>query len=180
MSLLKRRTDDSLDTDEEQDGTIDPELRLRTVRTAASVIAESIRSEQRAERRKMRSTSRFFRSRSDKKKRRTPSLASSDRRKPTAVSGKRRNIYINYPLPVLEVDGQGEPLVRYPRNKVRTTSACAAVLIVPSCSLFPEYTPLTFVPKNLYEQFRRYVTLKPDSVAHCFTCDVTESQIFIF
>ena len=127
MSFLKRHHDDDLDTEEEHDGTIDPELRLRTVRTAASVIAESIRSEQRAERRKMRSTSRFFRSRSDKKKSRVPSVASSEGRKPTVVSGKRRNIYLNYPLPVLEVDGQGEPLVRYARNKVRTTSACATI-----------------------------------------------------
>ncbi|KAG7439922.1 uncharacterized protein BT62DRAFT_924370 [Guyanagaster necrorhizus] len=44
-------------------------------------------------------------------------------------SGEPRNVYVNYPLGVLEVDVSGKPIVRYERNKVRTT--------------------------NLYEQFRR-------------------------
>jgi hypothetical protein len=49
MSFLRRsHPPPEPDTDEENDENIDPELRLRTVRTAASAIAESIRSEQRA------------------------------------------------------------------------------------------------------------------------------------
>ena len=52
MSAFQRHPDpDELDTDDETDA-VDPELRLRTVRTAASTIAESIRTEERIERRK--------------------------------------------------------------------------------------------------------------------------------
>jgi phospholipid-translocating ATPase len=55
------------------------------------------------------------------------------------VEGKRRKVYMNMPLSAMEVDADGEPLVRYCRNKIRTS----------------KYTILTFLPKNLYEQFRR-------------------------
>ena len=41
-----------VDTDEENDDTIDPDLRLRSVRTAASTIQESYRDEERVQRRK--------------------------------------------------------------------------------------------------------------------------------
>lgn len=123
MSFLKRNNQpQEPDTDEENDDIIDPELRLRTVRTAASAIAESIRSEQRAETRKRnkRSRSRFFNRKSTEKRRPdpvpTPSAPS------TEVPGVRRNVYVNYPLPHMELDAQGEPTVRYKRNKVRTTS----------------------------------------------------------
>lgn len=47
------------------------------------------------------------------------------------------------PLTAMEVDRYGEPVVRYARNKVKTT----------------KYTILTFIPKNLYEQFRRVANL---------------------
>lgn len=40
------------------------------------------------------------------------------------VPGVRRNIYVNTPLMATEVDQHGEPLARYVRNKVRTSSAC--------------------------------------------------------
>ncbi|KAJ6564618.1 hypothetical protein B0H19DRAFT_1141557 [Mycena capillaripes] len=112
MSLLKRRPpQDSVDSDDE---AIDPELRLRTVRTAHSAIAESIK---------------------DKERR-------LEEGKPEP-EGIRRNVYVNTPLPRGEVDSSGDPYVRYPRNKVRTT----------------KYTILTFVPRNLYEQFRRIANL---------------------
>ncbi|GLB40906.1 putative cation transport ATPase (P-type) (TC 3.A.3) family. Type IV subfamily protein [Lyophyllum shimeji] len=130
-------------TDEEHDENIDPELRLRTVRTAASAIAESIKSEQRAERRKsLRKGSRFFRRHVSAKK--PESVTATAEAGPTKeVPGVRRNVYVNYPLSAMEVDQNGEPLVRYVRNKVRTT----------------KYTILTFIPKNLYEQFRRVANL---------------------
>ena len=121
-SRQQHQSEHEHETDDEHDETVDPELRLRTVRTAASAIAESIRSEQLAERRKMRKKSRFFRSLSERRKPNAPSETSSEIRRPTLISGIRRNIYVNYPLPVLEVDSEGEPLVRFVRNKVRTSS----------------------------------------------------------
>ncbi|KAF8528473.1 phospholipid-transporting ATPase 1 [Hysterangium stoloniferum] len=150
MSRIFRRHlhPDDLDTDDEQDAAIDDDLRLHTVRTAASTIAESIRSEQRAERRKRKSRkSRFF-GRSEK---RAPSVHSNPPRgtepesqQQASISSKpRRNIYINTPLPSHELAPNGEPWVRYVRNKVRTS----------------KYTIITFIPKNLYEQFRRIANL---------------------
>jgi phospholipid-translocating ATPase len=143
---MKRRPSvaDEPDTDEERDGVqnIDPELRLRTVRTAASTIAESIRHEQRAERRKTmrRKRSRFFR-REKKQASDAQSQAENQSAAPVqnVIAGKRRNVYVNMPLTAMEVDANGEPIERYVRNKVRTS----------------KYTVITFIPKNLYEQFRR-------------------------
>ena len=112
MSFFKRHpTADEPDTDEENDDTIDPELRLRTVRTAASAIAESIKSEQRAARRKssMRKRSRFFRGR-DKKTEPAPEVVAAPVSK--EIPGERRNVYVNYPLSAMEVDQAGEPRVR--------------------------------------------------------------------
>ncbi|KAL1740994.1 hypothetical protein HDZ31DRAFT_46374 [Schizophyllum fasciatum] len=135
MPFLKRSQ--QADSDDELDDNIDPELRLRTVRTAHSAIAESIRSEVRAERRKSRrARGRFFRKSTEKKQAQEPAPQSA----PDAaagVPGARRRVYVNCALPPNELDHNGEPLVRYPRNKVRTT----------------KYTILTFIPKNLYKQF---------------------------
>lgn len=164
MSFLKRHPHphpDDLDTDDEPDAAIDPELRLRTVRTAASALAESVRSEQRAERRKSirRKRSLFFRTRGAEKKR--PGTAASgagDAAAPRAqVAGARRNIYVNCPPSAMEVDQGGEPLARYVRNKVRTTSECALLCfaVCAGAEEAAEYTLVTFIPKNLYEQFRR-------------------------
>lgn len=122
MSFFKRHQHvDEPDTDEENDDSIDPELRLRTVRTAASAIAESIKSEQRAERRKtMHKRSRFFRRQtSDKKPTPAPPEPTSSALK---TPGPRRNVYVNHPLSAMEIDHDGEPKARYVRNKVRTTS----------------------------------------------------------
>ncbi|KIY47695.1 phospholipid-translocating P-type ATPase [Fistulina hepatica ATCC 64428] len=140
------------DADEDTaDYNIDSDLRLRTTRTAASVIAESIRSEQRAERRKTRR--RFWRR--SRSKRTAEKIPKSQSEKPpehpdAQVQGERRAVHVNIPLPPAPglnnhqyLDPKGEPAVRFVRNKVRTT----------------KYTPLTFIPKNLYEQFRRSVII---------------------
>jgi phospholipid-translocating ATPase len=48
-----------------------------------------------------------------------------------------RSVLFNIPLPPEAVDEQGLPLKRYRRNKIRTA----------------KYTPLSFIPKNLWFQF---------------------------
>ena len=126
MSTMDRRRpgQDEPDTDEENDDSIDPELRLRTVRTAASALAESAQTEARLERRKTKARKRlkFFRSK-DKKKASPDGLdVSQAPGAATAPVGKRRNIYVNMPLPPDERDSRSDPIVRYVRNKVRTTS----------------------------------------------------------
>ena len=115
---------------------IDPDLRLRTVRTAASTIAESIRSESRRERWRKRTISglkpknstgrnifawKAQHSQQEPDPRDRPTTDSADNIKPKPA-GKRRIIYINVPLPTSEVDSKGEPIARYARNKVRTSS----------------------------------------------------------
>ena len=125
MPLFRRPDHDSPD---DEDDSIDPELRLRTVRTAHSTLDESNRLEERAQRRKtmMRKKSRhFFRRGTDKKrsdKAESMTGSSTDVSSAPPVSGLRRNIYVNMPLPPDELDPKGEPVVRYVRNKVRTSS----------------------------------------------------------
>lgn len=127
MSFLRRHQhgDNDSDTGDELDDTIDPELRLRTVRTAASAIAESIRSEQRMERRKTRRRRRnLFSIKKRPSQVTTRKESAGEPSAPsTVVPGERRNVYVNHPLTAVEVDQHGEPVVRYQRNKVRTTSA---------------------------------------------------------
>ncbi|KAK3709346.1 phospholipid transporting ATPase [Vermiconidia calcicola] len=50
---------------------------------------------------------------------------------------RSRTVYFNVPLPPSERDEDGRPLNHYARNKIRTA----------------KYTPLSFVPKNLWYQF---------------------------
>ncbi|KAG8890252.1 hypothetical protein FRB98_000163 [Tulasnella sp. 332] len=138
------QTGDPDDTDEENH--VDPELRLRTVRTAASTIEEGIRTEtRRAERRRRKrrkwTTPGLF---TKPSKRHAHHTEEDDLPRPTEPvnaphgSGSRRNVYVNQPLPVEERNPQGDPVVSYVRNKVRTS----------------KYTLLTFLPKNLYQQFQ--------------------------
>lgn len=160
MSFFKRSQHSDVLEADDHDANVDPELRLRTVRTAASTLAESIRSEQRAERRKSlrQKKSRFFRNKSVEKKRASPAedKPPPDAKPSTEIPGVRRNIYVNTPLMASEVDNHGEPLARYVRNKVRTTSACfQPFLLASGIHGRSEYTILTFLPKNLYEQFKR-------------------------
>lgn len=135
MTSLFRRNqgrNDNVDNEEnEEDDQIDPELRLRTVRTAASTIAESIRSEQRMQRRKIKRR-RLWGSLKSKK---PPSNAGHDAElakeegPAAAVTGgvgkSRRNVYVNTALYPSDLDAKGHPARTYVRNKVRTTSKCA-------------------------------------------------------
>lgn len=51
--------------------------------------------------------------------------------------GPRRRIFFNIPLPEDAKDEQGHPITDFGRNKIRTA----------------RYTPLSFVPKDLWYQF---------------------------
>lgn len=53
-------------------------------------------------------------------------------------SDESRRIFFNIPLPDDARDEEGSPLMLFKRNKIRTA----------------KYTPLTFIPKNLYHQFQ--------------------------
>lgn len=54
-----------------------------------------------------------------------------------------RKIYFNLPLPRHMTDEEGHPNVQYTRNKIRTA----------------KYTPLSFVPKNLWYQFHNIANI---------------------
>lgn len=57
---------------------------------------------------------------------------------------KERTIYFNQPLPESEIDPEtGHIANTYPRNKIRTT----------------KYTPLNFIPKNLFLQFHNIANI---------------------
>lgn len=55
----------------------------------------------------------------------------------------RRRIFFNIPLPDDAKDEEGHPLAQYARNKIRTA----------------KYTPLSFVPKNLWFQFHNIANI---------------------
>jgi len=55
----------------------------------------------------------------------------------------RRRIFFNIPLPDDAKDEEGRPLTKFSRNKIRTA----------------KYTPLSFVPKNLYFQFHQVANI---------------------
>src|SRR5437016_11403809 len=52
---------------------------------------------------------------------------------------QKRKVYVNIPIPTEELDQYGEPKTYFVANKIRTS----------------KYTLLSFLPKNLFEQFRR-------------------------
>ena len=54
-----------------------------------------------------------------------------------------RTLYFNQPLPSDCLDEEGNPIHSYPRNKIRTA----------------KYTPLSFVPKNLWIQFHNIANI---------------------
>ncbi|KAG8924316.1 hypothetical protein FRC00_005242, partial [Tulasnella sp. 408] len=146
MSSFFRRQHNDQGDDTDEDNQVDPELRLRTTQTAHSTIAESIRQENRraARRRKSRKWGskglfkpKHQRTVEDDLPRPTEPLEAAQEEQPGGP--QRRRIHVNVPLPLELQSSNGDPKTDYVRNKVRTT----------------KYTLLTFVPKNLYEQFRR-------------------------
>ena len=54
-----------------------------------------------------------------------------------------RRVYFNVPLPQSERDEEGHPIAHYARNKIRTA----------------KYTPLSFIPKNLWFQFHNIANI---------------------
>lgn len=54
-----------------------------------------------------------------------------------------RRVYFNVPLPQSERDEEGHPIAQYARNKIRTA----------------KYTPLSFIPKNLWFQFHNIANI---------------------
>ncbi|KAJ1983054.1 hypothetical protein H4R34_001510, partial [Dimargaris verticillata] len=73
-----------------------------------------------------------------------PSATDQDATGLTRISSKlegatERTVYINLSIPEDECDSHGRPKARFTPNKIRTS----------------KYTLTTFVPKNLFEQFRR-------------------------
>lgn len=57
--------------------------------------------------------------------------------------GPRRRIFFNIPLPEDAKDEQGHPITDFGRNKIRTA----------------RYTPLSFVPKDLWYQFHNIANI---------------------
>ncbi len=55
----------------------------------------------------------------------------------------RRRIFFNIPLPDDEKDEEGHPKAQFARNKIRTA----------------KYTPLSFIPKNLFLQFHNIANI---------------------
>ena len=55
----------------------------------------------------------------------------------------QRTVYFNVPLPASAKDEEGRPIAQFGRNKIRTA----------------KYTPLSFVPKNLWFQFHNIANI---------------------
>ena len=91
----------------------------------------------------------------------------------------RRRIFFNVLLPDDAKDEDGRPLAKYARNKIRTA----------------KYTPLSFIPKNLWFQFHNIANIyflfvivlavrnMPHSVTACYTdvsCQTVLQHIWCF
>jgi phospholipid-translocating ATPase len=59
-----------------------------------------------------------------------------------SVEGPRK-IFFNIPLPIEALNEHGKPAARFGRNKIRTA----------------KYTPLSFLPKNLFHQFHNIANI---------------------
>lgn len=92
---------------------------------------------------------RFQKNNGNEKKRESGGSGGSDSLKDSQQGGRdgegedgtgdgRRRIFFNVPLPDDAKDEDGQPLARFNRNKIRTA----------------RYTPLSFIPKNLWFQFQ--------------------------
>ena len=103
------------------DDAIDPNLCLRANRTAASTIAESVADERRIHRRRTRIRRLWGGTKGKQKTEGSPNVVGTG--EVVSPTGRRRNIYVNVPLAPQDRDKHGEPVQRYVRNKVRTTSA---------------------------------------------------------
>jgi phospholipid-translocating ATPase len=84
----------------------------------------------------------------------SPESDASDKDKPD-VEGQSRTVYFNIPLPPEAKNEEGNPKIIYARNKIRTA----------------KYTPLSFIPKNLWLQFH--------SVANIYFLLITILQVRI-
>jgi len=73
----------------------------------------------------------------------TKDSRSSNETAPIDDSSNKRSVYFNIPLPDDARDEHGTPKAHYARNKIRTA----------------KYTPLSFIPKNLYYQFHNVANL---------------------
>ena len=72
---------------------------------------------------------------------RTDGLGDNEDNSPAAAPARR--IFFNIPLPDDMRDQDGHPVSHFPRNKIRTA----------------KYTPLSFIPKNLYFQFHNIANI---------------------
>ncbi|KAL2169961.1 hypothetical protein VTG60DRAFT_5431 [Thermothelomyces hinnuleus] len=72
----------------------------------------------------------------------TPKDESSEEEVRGNGSGSRR-LFFNLPLPPEFQDEEGHPIQQFPRNKIRTA----------------KYTPLSFIPKNLFFQFQNVANI---------------------
>lgn len=59
------------------------------------------------------------------------------------IDSDGRRVFVNLPIPKYNLNSKGQPADKYASNKIRTS----------------KYTIISFVPKNLFEQFRRPANL---------------------
>lgn len=77
--------------------------------------------------------------------------------------GSGRRLFFNVPLPPSMRDEDGRPLATYPRNKIRTA----------------KYTPISFIPKNLWFQFQNVANIYFLFIIIIGVCMTSESVLRI-